>query len=69
MKLKEKTLQRIIENERVVTQLESIYNSMRQDLGGCKNYHIKPEECKRWGIDYGSLIAAILDCYLKIKEN
>jgi hypothetical protein len=68
MNLKEKTLERIIHNERLVTQLESMYTFMREEIGGCKNYVTSHSECRKYGIDFAGLTSAVLDCYLKLKE-
>jgi hypothetical protein len=69
MELKEKTLERIIENERIVTQMESMNNFMIEELGGCRNHVTPLIECYKYGIDFTGLTSAFLACYLKTKEN
>jgi hypothetical protein len=68
MDLKEKTLERIIHNERLVTQLESMYTLMRKEIGGYKNYVTSSSECRKYGIDFAGLTSEVLGCYLKLKE-
>ena len=69
MKLKDKTLERIIENENTITKLESICNSMIQELGGCEHHILNSSDARKYGVELGSLICCLLGCYGKIKDK
>ena len=69
MDLKDRTLERIISNENTVTQLESLYNILREELGGCKNYCLSGGDCRKYGIDMGSLTSAVLSSFMKVKDK
>ena len=68
MEFTDTTLKRIIENERTVTQMESMFSFMKEEMGGCKNYITPINDCKKYGIDFTGLTSAFLDCYLKLQE-
>jgi hypothetical protein len=69
MDLKGKTLERIINNENTVTQLESLYSILSEELGGCKNYYLSGNDCRKYGVDMPSLISGILSAFMKVKEK
>tara|TARA_R110000782_G_scaffold44876_1_gene100087 strand:+ start:791 stop:1009 length:219 start_codon:yes stop_codon:yes gene_type:complete len=68
MEFTDTTLKRIIENERTVTQMESMFGFMKEEMGGCKNYITPSNDCKKYGIDFAGLTSAFLGCYLKLQE-
>jgi hypothetical protein len=67
MDLKDRTLERIVSNENTVTQLESLHNILREELGGCSNYCLSGGDCRKYGIDIASLTSAVLAAFYEVK--
>ena len=66
-----KGLQRIIENENTVKELEMLVSRFRSELNSCRDPSVDNKDSRKYGIDRGSLISSALSMFheLKIKEN
>ena len=61
-----KALKRILDNEQIVSQLEMLLNQFKQ-IRGCSEY-IDDKECRKYGLEYNSIIAAFMKAYSDVKE-
>lgn len=66
MREDKKALKRILDNERIVTQLEMLYNQFKQ-IRGCGEC-IDDKECRKYGLEYNSIIASFMKAYSDVKE-
>jgi len=60
-----KVLKRIIENERIVSQMEMLYTRLKSDRECFEA--IDFSFCKEYGLDYTSLLSALLAVYSDAK--
>lgn len=64
----DKTLIRIIENERIVTQLEMMSANILSEIDDCRIAVLSREDCEKYGVKMGSLISTVLANFIKLKN-
>ena len=65
----DKHLVEIIDNQKTVDELKSVYKQMRRDLGDeCREYIGNPAILKKYDISIGGYLSSILGAYDEIKE-
>ena len=69
MEIEKKTLNRIISNEKIVTQLECMYASIKDEIDGGVNDYIEiPYECRKYNIDLSGIVSAVLGALRKLES-
>ena len=62
------SVERIIENEAIRKELETLCDFLRNELDGCRDYGISAKDSIKYGIERGGFLSSVLDSWTKVKE-
>ena len=63
-----KSVERIIENESIRKELETLCAFLRHELDGCMDYGISEKDSIKYSVERGGFLSSVLDSWIKVKE-